>query len=165
MTKNRVRTWPKICHTDEQYLLNVTEIHDTDEHQLDAKKICWCGRLGQVPQPLLARSHWLGHRPSLASPIALLLYKKKTSGTDIRRTLDIKLKFVGFIRFVGFNFGQIQLLRFVVVMIWSYSFGHVESVKWFTLDYIRLECIYFHRKTFLLLRNTLAFVNLPILII
>ena len=67
----------------------------------------------------------LDRSPSLAS----LLYKKKTSGTDIRRTPDVKLRFVGFIRFVGFNFGQIQKIRFVVVMVRSYSFGHVESVK------------------------------------
>ena len=38
------------------------------------KKICWCGWLGQISQPRLASSHWLGHLPSLA----LLLYKKKT---------------------------------------------------------------------------------------
>ena len=31
-------------------------------------KTRWCGRLGQVPQPRLASSHWLGHLPSLASP-------------------------------------------------------------------------------------------------
>ena len=34
---------------------------------------------------------------------------KKTSGMEIRRTPDVKLRFVGFIRFVGFNFGQVQL--------------------------------------------------------
>ena len=63
------------------------------------------------------------------------------------RITDVKLRFVGFIRFVvfiwfvgfirfvcfirfvGFNFGQVQLLRFVVVMVWSNSFGHLESVK------------------------------------
>ena len=48
---------------------------------------------------------------------ASLLYKKKTSGIKVRRTPDVRL------RFVGFNFGQVQLLRFVVVMIRSYSFG------------------------------------------
>ena len=73
---------------------------------------------------MLVRSAWTGPpAPSLASPVASLLYKKKTSGTDIRRTPDVKL------RFVGVNFGQIQLLRFVVVMVRSYSFGHVDSVK------------------------------------
>ena len=40
-----------------------------------------------------------------------------------------KLRIVGLNRFVGFNFGQIQLLRFVVVMIQSISFGHLDSVK------------------------------------
>ena len=42
-------------------------------------------------------------KPSLASSVASLLYKKKTSGTEVRRTLDVKLWFVGFIRCVGFN--------------------------------------------------------------
>ena len=42
--------------------------------------------------------------------------RKKTSGAEVRRTLHVKLRFVGFIRFVGFNFGLVQLLRFVVVM-------------------------------------------------
>ena len=50
--------------------------------------ICWCGWLGQVPQPRLASSHWLGHLSSLASPVALLLYKEKISRTEVRRTLD-----------------------------------------------------------------------------
>ena len=35
--------------------------------------------------------------------------KKKTLGMEIKRTPDEKLRFVGFIRFVGFNFGQVQL--------------------------------------------------------
>ena len=51
------------------------------------------------------------------------------SGMEIRRTPDLKLGFVGFIRFVGFNFGQIQILRLVVVMVRSYSFGHLDSVN------------------------------------
>ena len=59
----------------------------------------------------------------------MLLYKKKTSARKlkIRRTPDVKLRFVGFRRFVGFNFGQVQLLRFIVVMVRSYSFGHVNN--------------------------------------
>ena len=57
------------------------------------------------------------------------LQEKKTLGRKVRRTPDVKLRFVGFIRFVGFNFGHVQLLRFVVVMVWSYSFGHLGSVK------------------------------------
>ena len=61
------------------------------------QKICWCCRLG--------------HLPSLAS----LLYKKKTSGIEVRRTPDVKLRFVGFTRFVSFNFGHIQKVMFVVV--------------------------------------------------
>ena len=44
---------------------------------------------------------------------ALLLYKIKTSGTEVRRTQDVRIRFVGFIRFVSFNFGNVQLLRFV----------------------------------------------------
>ena len=70
----------------------------------------------------------LDRSPSLASPVASLLYKKKTSGTEVRRTPDVKLRFVGFIRFVGFNFGHVQLLRFIIVTVWSYSFGYIHSV-------------------------------------
>ena len=36
---------------------------------------------------------------------------------------------VEFFRFVGLNFGQIQKIRFVVVMVRSYSFGLLDSVK------------------------------------
>ena len=78
-------------------------------------KLCWCGRLGQVPQPWLASSHWLGHRTSLAS----VLYKKKISGMEVKSAPDIKLRFVGFIRFVTFNFGVIVSLSW---------FGHIHSV-------------------------------------
>ena len=53
--------------------------------------------------------------------LALLLDKKKTSGTEVRRTPDIKL------RFVGFNFGQIQKIRFVIVIVRSYSFAQVNN--------------------------------------
>ena len=63
------------------------------------------------------------------TPAHSLLYKKKKSGKEVRRTLDVKLRFVSFTRFVGFNFGQFQLLRFVVVMVWSNSFGHLDSAK------------------------------------
>ena len=68
---------------------------------------------------MLVRSAWTGS-PAPARKLALagtpaqfasLLYKKKTSATEIRRTPDVKL------RFVSFNFGQVQLLRFVVVMV------------------------------------------------
>ena len=55
--------------------------------------------------------------------------RKKTSGTEVKRTPDVKLRFVGFIKFVSFNFGDVQLLRFVVVMVWSYSFCHLDPVK------------------------------------
>ena len=65
----------------------------------------------------------------LANPVTLLLYKKKTSGTEVRRTQDVKLRFVGFNRCVGFNFGHGQLLRFIVVIIKSNSFGHLDSVN------------------------------------
>ena len=39
------------------------------------------------------------------------------------------LRFVGFIRFIGLNSGHVQLLRFINVMVRSYSFGHLDSVK------------------------------------
>ena len=55
--------------------------------------------------------------------------QEKTSSTEVRRTPDLKLRLVGFIRFIGLNFGHVQLLRFIVVMVRSYSFGHLDSVK------------------------------------
>ena len=64
-----------------------------------------------------------------AQPRFTPLQDKKTSGTKVRRTPDVKLRFVGYIRFVCFNFGQIKIIRFVVVMVWSYSFGHLDSIK------------------------------------
>ena len=64
----------------------MTEIHDTDKIMMVVS---------------------LDRSPSLTSPVALLLYKKKTSGTEVRRTQDVKLRFVGFIRFVGYNFGRV----------------------------------------------------------
>ena len=51
------------------------------------------------------------------------------AGMEVRMTPDVKLGFVGFIRFVGFNLGHVQFLRFVVVMVRSYSCGHLDSVK------------------------------------
>ena len=90
--------------------------------------------LGQVPQPRLASSHLPEHLPNLANPVNSLLYKKKTSGMEIRRTPDINVRFVGFIRLVSFNCGQVQLLRFIVVMVQSNSFGHLDSVQWITLE-------------------------------
>ena len=91
-----------------------------------------------TPQNKLLRSAWTGPPARLASPKLALagtpaqpcfapLQEKQTSGTNL------KLRFVNFIRFVGFNFGHVQLLRFVVVMVWTYSFGHLDSVKWITL--------------------------------
>ena len=65
--------------------------------------------------------------------IVLYLSGLNISGTEVRRTPDVKLLFVGFIKFVGFNFGHVQLLSFVVVMVWSYSFGRLDSAKWITL--------------------------------
>ena len=35
-------------------------------------------------------------------------------------------------RFFGLNFGQILKIRLVVVMVWSYLFGHLDLVKWIT---------------------------------
>ena len=67
--------------------------------------------------------------------------RKKISGTKIRRTPDVKLRFVGYIRFVGFNVGQAHLLRFVDVMVWSNSFVQLDSVKWIIL--VGSDKIYF----------------------
>ena len=103
------------------------------DNRLDSATVGSNLRLGMIRSPspgLQARIGW-------DTCPASLLYKKKTSGMDIRRTPDLKLKFVSFNRFVGFNFGLIQLLRFVVVMVQSNSFGHLDSVKWIT----RIICL------------------------
>ena len=71
--------------------------------------------------------------PASLAPSLHSSTRKNISGTEIRRTLNVKLRFVGFSRFVGFNFGQVQLLRIVVVMIWSNSFGYLHSVMLITL--------------------------------
>ena len=68
MTESSIRTWPKNFHNDEPYFLNLTEIHDTDEHYLDAKKYAGAVSLDRSPSPGLH---------SLISPVASLLYKKK----------------------------------------------------------------------------------------
>ena len=81
----------------------------------------------------LTGSPALAHKLALAGTPAQLrftpLQEKKTSGMEVRRTLDEKLRFVGFIRFVSFNFGHVQLLKFVIVMVRSYSFSHLDLVK------------------------------------
>ena len=40
---------------------------------------------------------------------------------------------------------NVQLLRFVVVMIRSYSFGHLDSVKWITLHLNETNCHIFNQ--------------------
>ena len=89
------------------------------------KKYAGAVGLDMSPSPgSQARTGWDICPASLHTPT-----RKKSSGTEVRRTPDVKLRFVGFTGFVGFNFGQIQKIRFVVVMVWSYSFGHFDSVK------------------------------------
>ena len=89
--------------------------------------------LDRSPSPgLQARTGWDTYPASLRSST-----RKKTSGTKVRRTPDVKLRFVGFI---SFNFGQIQKIRFVVVIVRSYSFGHLDSVKWLTLNSANISC-------------------------
>ena len=68
MIEMRVRTWPKIVYTNEPFF-NLTDIHDTDINLMPKK---YAGAVG------LDRC-----------PMQVLLYKKKTSGTDNRRTLDV----------------------------------------------------------------------------
>ena len=72
--KNMVGVWPENVHNNQPYFFNLTEIHDTDKHYVYTKKYA-----GAVS---------LDRSPSLAS----LLYKKKKSGTEVRRTLDVRLR-------------------------------------------------------------------------
>ena len=67
--------------------------------------------------------------PALLAPSLRSSTRKKSSGTEITKAPTVKLRFVGFIIFVNLNFGQVQLLRFIIVMIRSNSFGHLNSGK------------------------------------
>ena len=102
------------------------------------QKICWCGRLGQVPQPRLASSHWLGHLPSLASPVTSLLYKKKPIRQGGKEDPGRKVKVLWFHKVFRFQFwsnskNKVHRCHGSVIFMRSYSFGHLDSVKWLTL--------------------------------
>ena len=71
------------------------------------KCMCWKG------PPAPARKLEMAGTPAKPRFAAL---QEKTSGTYIR------------LKFVGFNFGHVQLLMFVVVMIRSYSFCYLDLV-------------------------------------
>ena len=84
-----------------------------------------------TPKNMLVRSAWTGP-PAPACKLALAgipaepcfaPLQEKKSGTDVRRTPDVRL------RFMVVNLGHVQFVRFVVVMIRSYSLGHLDLVK------------------------------------
>ena len=52
-----------------------------------------------------APAHKLALAGTPAQPCFAPLQEKKISGTEIRRTLDVKLRFVSFRMIVGFNYG------------------------------------------------------------
>ena len=116
MTKSR---WPKIgWNLTKKFLQWRTLFFELDRNSWHRQTLTCHQQTLTLPQKnMLVRS---------ASPVALLLYKKKTSGKEVRRTRDVKL------RYVGFNFGHVQLLT-IFVMVRSYSFGHLDSIKWITL--------------------------------
>ena len=94
------------------------------------QKYAYAVGLDRSPSPSSqASTGWDTFPASLRSSKRKKKKKKKTSGMEVRRTLNVKLRFVGFIRYFSSNFGQIQKIRFVVVMVQSYSFGHLDSVK------------------------------------
>ena len=74
--------------------------------------------------PIPARNLALAGIP--AQPRFAPLQEKKITSSLKTQEKDFH---VGFNRFVGFNFGPIQLLRFVIVMVRSNSFGHIDLVK------------------------------------
>ena len=97
---------------------------------------------------ILVRSAWTGS-PAPARKLTLAgipaqppfaLQEKKPSDTKVRRTPVVKLRFFGFIRFLGFNFGHVQSLRFVIVLVRSYSLGHLDLVKWITFFSLTFLC-------------------------
>ena len=90
------------------------------------KKICWSRRLRRYPSPSSQTCTDWETCPALLALSLCSSTRNKTSGTEVRRTLDVKLRFVSFIRCISFNFGHVQLLRFVV-MVRSSWFGQVNN--------------------------------------
>ena len=82
---NMTKNWFKF-HKDEPYFLNLTKIHDTDKHKLYSKKMlvwpAWTGPLASACKLALTGTP--------AQPRFAPLQEKK-SGTEIRRTPDVKL--------------------------------------------------------------------------
>ena len=102
-----------------------TLFFELDQISQHRRTLTWCQK------NMLVRWAWTGP----PAPACM----KNTSGTEIRRTPDVKLGFV------GFNFGQVQYLSFIIVMVWSYSFGHLYLVMLTTLAKSEsLEAILYH---------------------
>ena len=91
----------------------MTNINFTPKNMLGLS--AWTGPQAPCSQ---ARTGWYTC-PALIAP-SLCSSTIKKSGTEDRKTPDIRL------RFVGFNFGHVQLLMFIVVVIRSYSFCHLD---------------------------------------
>ena len=78
------------------------------------------------------------------TPTNITLMTKQYAGAvglDRSQASGVKLRFVGFGRFVSFNFGQVQFLRFVVVMVWSNSFGHLHLVMLIALKFFWIKLL------------------------
>ena len=124
-----VRIWPKNFHNDLiflNWLKFMTLITLTLPQKNLLVRSAWTG----PPDPARrARTGW----DTCPASLCYSTRKKKTSGTEVRRIWDVKIRFVGFIRFVGLNYVHIKKIRFVNVIVRSYSFGHLDSVKWITL--------------------------------
>ena len=100
--------------------LNLTEIHDPTNTNFPPKNYAGMVRRSPAVAPKLS----LAGTPSQpCEPCCFAPLQEKKSGMEVRRSPevpDVKLRFVGFIKFVSFNFGHVQLLKFALVMVWSY---------------------------------------------
>ena len=108
MTESR---WPKLELEHDQKIFRMTNLKNWTWLKFKTTT-----NINFTPKNMLVHSAWTGplapaHKLTLArtpdqprSPFALLLYEKKISGTEVRRTPDARL------RFVGFNFGHIHLV-------------------------------------------------------
>ena len=113
MTKNLLEFDQKIFTTTNLIFLIWPKFMTPTNTNFTPQKYAGVVGLDRSPSP---SSQACTNGDYFASPVTSLLFKKKTSGTEVRRTPDVKSRFVGFIRFVSFNFSQIQKIRFVVVI-------------------------------------------------
>ena len=155
MTENRVWIWPKNIDIDKPYFLNLTKIHEPTNINFPPKKYAGAVGLdrltGRKLAPWFIRDSWFKER-------GWLEFKKITLFCNIFHNLII----------VTSGLWLEFPLKFVFVMIWSYSMGHLHLVmltalinctgkyqinkNWQTLSCLHLYWAYLNSK-----RNVIFF--------